>query len=65
MVCDLTEHSYLLELEKVGSDAGTALDLKSRMLAEPNGKLWQCQEYNQSSVFDTTAYLASGCLVYT
>lgn len=63
-MCDLTEHLHLLELEKVGSDAGTALDLKSRMLAEPCGKLWQWQEYNQSSVFDTTAYLASVCLVY-
>lgn len=55
-MCDLTEQSYLLELEKVGSDVETALDLKSRMLAEPSGELWQCQEYNQSSVFDTTAY---------
>lgn len=62
-MCDLTEHSHLLELEKVGSDTGTALGLKSRMLAEPCGKLWQ--EHNQSSVFDTTAYLASVCLVYT
>lgn len=64
-MCDLTEHNYLLELEEIGSDAGTALDLKSRMLAEPYGKLWQWQEYNQSSVFDTTACLASVCLVCT
>lgn len=40
MVCDLTEWSRLLELEKIGSGAGTALDLKNRMLAEPYGKLW-------------------------
>lgn len=64
-MCDLAEYSHLLELEQVGSGAGTALGLKSRMLAEPCGKLWQWQEYNQSSVFDTTAYLASVCLVYT
>lgn len=64
-MCDLTEHSHLLELGKVGSDVGTALDLKSKMLAEPCGELWQWQEHDQSSVFDTTAYLASVCLVYT
>lgn len=40
LVCDLTEQSYLLELEKIGSDAGSALDLKNRMLAQPYGKLW-------------------------
>lgn len=51
-MCDLTEHSHLLELGKVGSDVGTALDLKSKMLAEPCGELWQWQEHDQSSVFD-------------
>lgn len=38
---DVTEQSHQLELEEIGSDAGTALDMKSRMLAEPRGKLWQ------------------------
>lgn len=45
-MCDLSEHSHLLELEKVGSDAVTALDLKSRLLAEPYGKPWQWQDYD-------------------